>query len=257
MLARKLIGKLGVHAGLGRHLVLGDGQVASDSIDGTRLELHECGVVITNGLELREFRGEVGLIALEHFLGGGIGLSDDVFARKIVKALDARARFHNNNLGIQHVRIGEGVVVFTAFHGEAIPNAVDSARIEQRVFRVPIDSLELNVPAIAIGDLGSEVEVKAGVVAVVTDKAIRRIGLVKAHDELGGIGIRRIFGGVVRTAAGEHAASKRERCGGCRDKGPFLLHMKYLFDNLSFATACCRRPSFWQRGDCPWSTLAC
>ena len=125
------------------------------------------------------------------------------------------------------------------------------------VFRVPIDGLELNVPAIAIGDLGGEVEVKAGVVAVVADEAIRRIRLVKADDKLGGVGIRRIFGGIVRTATGEHTASKRERCGGCRDKGPFLLHMKYLFDNLSFATACYRRPSLLAVWRLPRSTLAC
>ena len=40
-------------------------------------------------------------------------------------------------------------------------------------------------------------------------KLIRRIGLVKADDKLGGVGIRRIFGGIVRTATGEHTASKR------------------------------------------------
>ena len=186
MLVGEVLGKLDIGIGLGAHLVLRDGEVAGHSVDGAGLELHEGGVVIADGLERGEGGSEVGLsrlVAREHVIGGRVGLRDDVLAGKIGEALDAAALLHDDDLSIQHVGIGEGVVVLAAFHGEAVPDASDGAGVEERVLCVPIDGLELDVPAVAAGNLGSEVEVEAGEVAVVADETVRWIRLVEADDE--------------------------------------------------------------------------
>lgn len=108
-------------------------------------------------------------------------------AGKIVPALDTRVLLDHEHLLVKHVRLGERVVVLAALHGKAVPDAVDGTRVEQRVLGIPVDSLILNVPALLVGNGLGKVEIKARVLAVIAHKAVRRIGLVKAHDELLGL----------------------------------------------------------------------
>lgn len=153
-------------------------------VDSAGLELHEGGVVVADGLERGEGGFKVSLgrfVAREHVVGGRVGLRDDVLAGKIGEALDAATLLHDDDLGIQHVGIREGVVVLAAFHGEAVPDAGDGAGVEERVLRVPIDGLELDVPTVAAGNLGAEVKVETGEVAVVADETVRRIRLGRSR----------------------------------------------------------------------------
>ena len=108
-------------------------------------------------------------------------------AGKIVPALDARVLLDHQHLLIEHVRLGERVIVLAALLGKAIPDTVDGTRVEQRVLGIPVDGLVFDLPALLIGNGLGKVEVKAGVLAVIAHKAVRRVGLVKAHHELLGL----------------------------------------------------------------------
>ena len=187
MLAGQRLVKLRIGIGLGGKLILSNRKVAGHGIDRTALELHKGRVVLADGIERGKRRSQVLLIALEHILRGRIGLGNHGLAGKVVPALNARVLLDHEHLLVEHIRLGERVVVLAALHGKAIPDAVDGARIEQRVLGIPVDSLILNVPALLVGNGLGKVEVKTGVLAVVAHKAIRRIGLVKAHDELLGL----------------------------------------------------------------------
>ena len=174
------------------------------------------------------------LVAREHVVGGRVGLRDDVLAGKIGEALDAATLLHDDDLGIQHVGIGEGIVVLTAFHGEAVPDAGDGAGIEERVLRVPIDGLELDVPTVAAGNLGSEVKVETGEVAVVADETVRRIRLVEADDERRLVRASRsrvflVVRSVVGGATGQHARRQGEGAYRC------CHYLQFLHEIPSFA----------------------
>ena len=187
MLAGQRLIKLRIGIGLGGKLILSDREVAGNGIDRAALELHKRRVVLTDGIERGKRRGQILLIALEHILCGGIGLGNHGLAGKIVPALNARTLLDHEHLLIEHIRLGERVVVLATLHGKAVPDAVDGARVEQRILGIPVDSLVLNVPALLVGNGLGKVKVKTGVLAIVAHKAVRRIGLVKAHDELLGL----------------------------------------------------------------------
>ena len=209
VLGRKRLVKLEVGVGVCCQLIGGDGEVAGDGVDGAGLELHEGGVVLADLLERREGGGKVGLVALEDVERGGVYLGDDGLAGEVLKARDAAVGANHDDLLVEHVGLGEGVVVLAALHGEAVPDAVDGAGVEQRVLGVPVDCLILNVPAELVGDGGGKVEVEAGELAVIAYEAIGRIRLVEADDE--GAGGRRA--GVLGGAAGVGRAG---RAGGRR-----------------------------------------
>ena len=187
MLAGQRLIKLRIGIGLGGKLILSDREVAGNGIDRAALELHKRRVVLADGVERGKRCGKILLVALEHVLRSGIGLGDHGLAGKIVPALDTRVLLDHEHLLVEHVRIGERVVVLAALHSKAVPDAVDGARVEQRVLGIPVDGLVLDVPALLVGNGLGKVEVKTGVLTVVAHKTIRRIGLVKAHDELLGL----------------------------------------------------------------------
>ena len=97
---------------------------------------------------------------------------------------------------------GERVVVLTALHGKAIPDAVDGARVKQRILGIPVDGLVFDLPALLIGNSLGQIEIKAGVLAIVAHKAVRRIGLIKAHNELLGLRSALHILGCSRTGSG-------------------------------------------------------
>ena len=203
MLVGQRLIKLRVGIGLGSKLILGNRKVACHGIDRTALELHKGRVVLADGVERGKRRRQILLVALEHILSGGIGLGNHGLAGKIVPALDTRVLLDHEHLLVEHVRLGERVVVLAALHGKAVPDAVDGARVEQRVLGIPVDGLVFDLPALLIGNSLGQIEIKAGVLAVVAHKAVRRIGLIKAHHELLRLrGTLRIFG---RGRAGSRA----------------------------------------------------
>ena len=187
VLAGQRLIKLRIGIGLGGKLILGNRKIARHGIDRAALELHKGRVVLADRVERGKRRCQILLVTLKHVLRSGISLGNHSLAGKIVPALDARILLDHQHLLVEHVRLGERVVVLTALHGKAVPDAVDGTRVEQRVLGIPVDSLILNIPTLLVGNGLGKVEVKAGVLAIVAYKAIRRIGLVKAHDELLGL----------------------------------------------------------------------
>ena len=141
-------------------------------------ELQEGVVVIADrlGLAALERVGERLLVALEDVERRRVDLRHDGLALEVGQAVDAAVLLHDDDLLVEHVGLGEGVVVFAALDGEAVPDAVDLAAAEQRVFRIPVDRLGLVVPAVAVGDLLGQVKVEARVLAVVADETIGRVG---------------------------------------------------------------------------------
>ena len=127
MLAGQRLIKLRVSIGLGGKLILGNRKVARHDIDRTALELHKGRVVLANGIERGKRRRQILLVTLEHVLRSGIGLGNHSLAGKIVPALDTRVLLDHEHLLIEHVRLGERVVVLAALHGKAVPDAVDGA----------------------------------------------------------------------------------------------------------------------------------
>ena len=187
MLAGQRLIKLRISIGLGGKLILGNRKVASHGIDRAALELHKRRVVLTDGVERGKRRRQILLVTLKHILRSGIGLGNHGLAGKIVPALDACILLYHQHLLVEHVRLGERVVVLAALHGKAVPDAVDGAGVEQRVLGIPIDGLVIDFPALLIGNGLGKVEVKARVLTVIAHKAVRRIGLIKAHHELLGL----------------------------------------------------------------------
>ena len=88
---------------------------------------------------------------------------------------------------VEHVRLRERVVILAPLHGKAVPDAVDGARVKQRILGVPVDGLVFDLPVLLIGNSLGQIEIKAGVLTIVAHKAVRRIGLIKAHHELLGL----------------------------------------------------------------------
>ena len=187
MLAGQRLVELRIGIGLGGKLILGNRKVASHGIDCAALELHKGRVVLADRVERGKRRRQILLVTLEHILRSGIGLGNHGLAGKIVPALDARILLYHQHLLVEHVRLGERVVVLATLHGKAVPDAVDGTRVEQRVLGIPIDGLVIDIPALLIGNSLGKVKVKARVLAIVTHKAVRRVGLVKAHHELLGL----------------------------------------------------------------------
>ena len=187
MLAGQRLIKLRISIGLGGKLILGNRKVTSHSIDRAALELHKGRVVLADGVERGKRRRQILLVTLEHVLRSGIGLGDHRLASKIVPALDARVLLDHQYLLVEHIRLGERVVVLATLHGKTVPDAVDGAGVEQRVLGIPIDGLVIDIPALLIGNSLGQIEIKAGVLAIVANKTVRRIGLVKAHHELLGL----------------------------------------------------------------------
>ena len=187
MLAGQRLIKLRIGIGLGGKLILGNRKIARHGIDRAALELHKGRVVLADRVERGKRRCQILLVTLKHVLRSGISLGNHSLAGKIVPALDARILLYHQHLLVEHVRLGERVVVLATLHGKAVPDAVDGARVEQRVFSVPVDGLVFDLPALLIGNGLGKVKVKARVLAVIAYKAVRRIGLVKAHHELVGL----------------------------------------------------------------------
>ena len=207
MLAGQRLVELRIGIGLGGKLILSDREVTGNGIDCTTLELHKRRVVLADGVERGKRRGQILLVALEHILCGGISLGNHGLAGKIVPALDARVLLDHEHLLVEHVRLGERVVVLAALHGKAVPDAVDGARVEQRILGIPIDGLVIDIPALLIGNGLGKVEIKARVLAVIAHKAVRRVGLVKAHDELLGLRSALHVLGCGRTGSGALAST--------------------------------------------------
>ena len=207
MLLGKALVKLNVLVAGLSDLVLSDGQVACNGVDHAGIKLHEGVVVVADGLSSAAGEGgcKLGLAfgILKNGKSSGVDLSHDGFAGKVGQRSDVAALLHHDNLLVEHVRLGEGVVALAAFHGEAVPNAVDVAGVEQGVLSVPVDGVGLEVPTVAVGDFLGKVKIEAGVVAVVADEAVRRISGVETDDE--GFGCRR---------AGERASLSASRCAG-------------------------------------------
>ena len=207
MLAGQRLIKLCIGIGLGGKLILGNREVTGDGIDCTTLELHKRRVVLTDGIERGKRRGQILLVALEHILCSGISLGNHGLAGKIVPALDACILLYHQHLLVEHVRLGERVVVLAALHGKAVPDTVDGARVEQRILGIPVDGLVFDLPALLIGNSLGQIEIKAGVLAIVAHKTIRRIGLIKAHHELLGLRSALHILGRGRTSSGALAGT--------------------------------------------------
>ena len=127
MLAGQRLVELRIGIGLGGQLILSDREVTGNGIDRTTLELHKRRVVLTDGIERGKRRGQILLVALEHILRSGISLGNHGLAGKILPALDTRVLLDHEHLLIEHVRLGERVVVLATLHGKAVPDAVDGA----------------------------------------------------------------------------------------------------------------------------------
>ena len=176
--------KLLIGVGLSSNLILSDGKVTSNGIYHARLKLHECVVVIGKRLQALEGIGNVLLVTLEHIERSRVSLGYHRLASKVGKGRDAGILLNNDYLLVEHVGLGEGVVIFAAFHGEAVPDAVDGTLIQQRVLSIPIDGRKLDVPTVTVGNFLSKIKVKTSRVVVLVHKTIRRIAVIEAHDEL-------------------------------------------------------------------------
>ena len=113
-----------------------------------------------------------------------------------------------------HVGLREGVLALAALHGKSVPDAVDGALAQERVLGIPVDGLQLKVPAVASGHLGGQVDIEAGQVAVVADEAVGRVGVIEAHNKRGGLGIGRgtVVGAIVgRAVVGRTGTTGQKR----------------------------------------------
>ena len=88
------------------------------------------------------------------------------------------------------VKVGYGAMIVESFvgvlaalHGKAVPDAVDGTGVKQAVLGIPVDRLELKLPAATLGNLGGKLDIETGEPAVIAHKAIGRIGLVKANRQ--------------------------------------------------------------------------
>ena len=94
MFGGKRLVKHDICIGLRAHLILSDGEVAGNCINGAGLKLHERRIVLSDGFEVGEGGGQIGAIAFENVKSGRVGLGDDVFAGKIGKACNTLVCLH-------------------------------------------------------------------------------------------------------------------------------------------------------------------
>ena len=173
MLARQRLIKLRICIGLGGKLILSDREVTGNGIDRATLELHKGRVVLADGVERGKRCRQILLVALEHILRRGIGLGNHGLAGKIVPALDTRVLLDHEHLLVEHVRLGERVVVLAALHGKAVPDAVDGTRVEQRVLGIPVDRLLYQLPALSLAYFCCQIQVKAYIFSTVITISVR------------------------------------------------------------------------------------
>ena len=205
--------ELGEGVGFGSHLECGDGEVAGDRVDGAGLELHEGVVVVGDGLELLEGVCDILLVTLQDLECGRALLGEDDLVLEVGQRGDTGVLLGNDNLCVDHVGLGEGVLVLAALDGEAVPDAVDGAGTQKGVLGVPVDGLGLELPALHLADSLGQVEVEAGVGAVVGNEAVGRVRGVEADDQgvKGNLAVSGLLLGLRATATG-----KAHGCdGGC------------------------------------------
>ena len=221
--------QLHVRVGLGRHLVAGDGQVACHGVHHAGLKLHERVVVVADGLQLLERVGQrlLTLLVLQHVQRRRIDLRQHRLAGQILKLLRVAVLLHDHHLLVVHVRLRERVVVLAVLHGEAVPDAVDGAAADERVLRVPVDGLQLELPAHLLAHGFGKLQVEAGELAIVAHVAVRRIPLVETHRQRERAVRGRAVGALRISAAGatgQHHRRQRQRGDSRRERYEFLLH---------------------------------
>ena len=157
-----------------------------------------------------------------------VNLREHRLAGEVLEVLGAAVLLHDHHLLVVHIRLGERVVVLSVFHGEAVPNAIDGAAADERVLRIPIDGLQLQLPAHLLAHGLGKLQVEARELAVIAHVAVGRVALVEAHRErergVARLALVALLRVAAARAAGQHDGRQCERRRSNDDALEFLLH---------------------------------
>lgn len=98
-----------------------------DRIHCPGFQIHKCRVVICNRCQASK-RGSQLTVVVQCCFCTGIRLDFYVLSGQICLRIDVRISTYNEDLIVFHIRLAPLIVVFTAIHGEAIPDTVNSFR---------------------------------------------------------------------------------------------------------------------------------
>jgi hypothetical protein len=153
-----------------------------------------------------------GLVLGDGVDGAAAVLHAHGLARQVGLGLDGRIGAHHHDLMVLHVGRGERDVLLALLgDGQAVPQRVHALAVQLGLLGVPVDGLELDLHAQALGGLARQVDVEADQLVLVVAKAHGRKVVVQADDDLGGQGRRRRRG---LGAAGVGLAAGGQQGGG-------------------------------------------
>ena len=105
----------------------------------------------------------------------------------------------------------------------------DGAAADERVLRVPVDRLEVEIPAHLLAHGLGQLQVEAGELPIIAHVAVGRVALVEAHRQrerpVRRAGVAALLLRVAAAGApGQHHRGQRQRGHGGRERYEFLLH---------------------------------
>ena len=183
-------GEAGVLIGIGGSNRL----IYDDGIHGAAAQLSEALEEAVTGRELAEGLGQALKVAAlgQEGLAGGAQLHGHVLAGQIRGGLDVAAFLDHDDLGVIIVGGGESVAGFlhAVEDGHAGPNAIALFSIQLRQLLLPVDGEDLHLPAQLIAGRLGNLNVKAGVAAVIAQVAEGRIlGIDADRKDLLAVGV--------------------------------------------------------------------
>ena len=218
--------------------LLGGVVATDDFIDDQRIEaaggqVHQGGDVVAEFLQLLD--GLAGRVLVDGLDSAGAFLYADHLAGQIGLGLDGGLGSDDDDLTVFQVRRGEGDLFLARFgNGQAIPQHVDTLAAQFGFLGVPVDRLELDFGAKALGGLTGEVDVETDQRTLFIAEAHRREIVVEADDNFGNrSGSRRGRGSGRRFFLLAASAQSQGENKGQQGKG--LFHGRFIRKNLSWA----------------------
>lgn len=146
------------------------------------------------------------------------GLHRDGLSREVTHRLDAALRVDRHDLTAHQIRPRPLIVVFAAFHGKAVPDAVDLSAVDQLGLFLPVDRGEFRAVAHAAERLLRDLDVQTGDVAVIVHVDIGRIAVAADGERR-----ERAVGRRRRGAAGQQERRQRRKKRRCASQ-PFEFY---------------------------------
>ena len=202
------------------HIAGRNRQVDKHGVNRVAFELGKALQEAVAGDDVLECGCQITEIAVQQRFAGGAELDRYDFAGQIFRRGETAVRFHDQDLGV--VIIGLGNIVSGFLHavedGHAGPDAVTLHGVELDQLLVPVHAEDFQLPAEQVADSLADFHVKAGVVSVVSEIAERGILRVNTHNKACSVG-----NGIFVCGKSSNAQRQQHRKSKCDRKNLFHI----------------------------------